>query len=280
MACHDEISTLMTKPQQGFTLVEAIVAIVITGIVAAMVTMFIRTPIQQYMDAESRAAITDVADTALRRMGRDLRLALPNSVRVDPSGKYVEFLLTSGGGRYLADADDLVPGNILDFYNAASLSFDVVGPAPAMAANEFVVVYNLGPGMIPADAYDCGTSCNRATIGGVAGNTVTLVANPFASQAVKMESPSRRFQVVTGAVSYACVGGELRRYSGYAISAAQPAPPAGTGAVLANGVTACSFSYTPLANQRAALIGLGVTLQNSVGENISLFHQVHVDNTP
>lgn len=276
-----KIPAPLMKSQQGFTLVEAIVAIVITGIVAAMVTMFIRTPIQQYMDAESRAALTDVADTALRRMGRDLRLALPNSIRVDATGKYVEFLVTRGGGRYLAEADDLAPGNILDFYNAARLSFDVVGPVPAMAANEFVVVYNLGPGIPPADAYDCAAGCNRAAIASVAGNTVTLAANPFAAQAVKMESPSRRFQVVSGAVSYGCAGGELRRYEGYAIAAAQPVPPAGGGALLAGGVADCNFSYTPLANQRAALVGLWVRLQNQAAdEGITLFHQVHVDNTP
>ncbi|MFH1495574.1 MAG: type II secretion system protein, partial [Pseudomonadota bacterium] len=118
----------MIKFQRGFTLVEAVVAIVITGIVAAMVSMFIRVPIQQYMDAESRAAITDVADTALRRIGRDLRLALPNSVRVDPTGKYIEFLMTSGGGRYLAEDDGVAVGNVLDFMDGTKMTFDVLGP--------------------------------------------------------------------------------------------------------------------------------------------------------
>lgn len=273
----------MTKSQRGFTLIEAVVAIVITGIVAAMVSMFIRVPVQQYMDAEARVAITDVADTAMRRMGRDLRLALPNSVRVDATGKYIEFLLTSGGGRYLAEEDSPAAGNILDFTDASKKTFDVLGPLPAIAAGNSIVVYNLGSGISPADAYCVSaTGCNnRAVVDSVAAPTVTLLSNPFGAQTVKMTSPNRRFQVVTGPVSYGCSGGTLTRYSGYAIAAAQSTSPGGTTSVLATRVTDCTFSYTPLANQRSALIGLWIKLQNSAGDEwITLFHQVHVDNSP
>ncbi len=273
----------MTRFQRGFTLVETVVAIVITGIVAAMVSMFIRTPIQQYMDAEARAAITDAADTALRRIGRDLRLALPNSVRVDPTRKYIEFLQTSGGGRYLAE-EDSAAGNILDFMDASKLTFDVLGPIPTISAGDSIVVYNLGPGISPADAY-CASAAgcnNRAVVDSVAAKTVTLLFNSFGAQAPaeKMRSPNRRFQVVTGPVSYGCAGGTLTRYSGYAIAVAQSTTPGGTAAVLATGVTDCSFSYAPL-NQRSALVGLWIKLQNSAGDEwITLFHQIHVDNSP
>jgi MSHA biogenesis protein MshO len=271
----------MTRFQRGFTLIEIVMVIVITGIISAMVSMFIRVPVQQYADAQSRAAMTDVADAALRRIGRDLRLALPNSVRVDGTGRYIEFLLTSGGGRYLAEEDNSA-GNILSFTNGAKTAFDVLGPMPTVAANNFIVVYNLGPGISPADAYDCSANCNRATVAGVAGNTVTMAANTFAAQPVnqKMRSPNRRFQVVSGPVSYGCAGGTLTRYSGYAIAAAQSTTLTGA-AVIATGVKNCTFSSTPLANQRSALIGLWIQLQNSTDDEwINLFHQVHVDNSP
>ncbi len=75
------MQTAMTQRQRGFTLIEAVMVIAITGIVAAMVAIFIRTPIQGYFDLERRVEMTDTADTALRRIARDLRLALPNSVR-------------------------------------------------------------------------------------------------------------------------------------------------------------------------------------------------------
>lgn len=273
--------------QRGFTLIEAVVVIVITGILAGMVAMFISVPVQGYFDSVGRAELTDVADTALRRMARDLRLALPNSIRV--SGGYVELLLTNSGGRYLAEEDNPTAGNILDFTTAANLTFDVIAPTmPTIVAGNSIVVYNLGPGMGPADAYCASaTGCNnRAVVSAIAAPTVTLSVNPFAAQAPAMRSPGRRFQVVTTPVTYACVGSTLTRYAGYAIQAAQPADVAAapllaaSSAVLASGVTGCTFSYANLPNIRSGLAGLGITLENSNHESVALFHQVHVDNTP
>ncbi|MDP1682827.1 MAG: prepilin-type N-terminal cleavage/methylation domain-containing protein, partial [Burkholderiales bacterium] len=57
---------------RGFTLIEMVVVIVLTSILASVVAMFIRLPVQGYVDTARRAEMTDIADTALRRMGRDL----------------------------------------------------------------------------------------------------------------------------------------------------------------------------------------------------------------
>ena len=72
--------------QGGFTLLEAVVVIVITGIVSAMVAVFIRAPVEGYIDSVARAELTDAADTALRRLTREVRTALPNSLREGPPG--------------------------------------------------------------------------------------------------------------------------------------------------------------------------------------------------
>src|SRR5205814_7956125 len=71
------------QPQRGFTLLEAVLVIAMTGIVAAMVAVFIRAPVNAYVDQARRAELSDAADTALRRMAREVQRALPNSVRVD-----------------------------------------------------------------------------------------------------------------------------------------------------------------------------------------------------
>jgi MSHA biogenesis protein MshO len=300
------VPSTMTRTSQGFTLAEAVVVIALTGIVAAAVALFIRLPVQGYIDTAARAELADVADTALRRMARDIRLALPNSVRVTSAAgvTYVEFLLTKTGGRYLAEEDNptSAAGPILNFFPvvpaATGLTFTVVGGLPSGAQTivngDSIVVYNLGSGQAPADAYGGG---NVATVASVnAGNgTITVASNPFTSQDPKMPSPGRRFHVVQTPVTYACTpgaaGGTLTRYWGYAITTAQPnnvaaAPLAGARqALLAAGVIACTFSYDNLpnlGNQRSGLVGLGLSLQtpNPAAGTVALFHQVHVNNTP
>jgi MSHA biogenesis protein MshO len=295
---------------RGFTLIEAVVVIAITGIVAGMVALFIRLPVLGYVESEARVELSDAADTALRRMGRDLHLALPNSIRRATGANqtiYLEFLLTKTGGRYLAEDDNPNPGNPpLSFISTSNTSFTVVGPMPTGAQSivpgDFIVVYNLGPGLDPANAYqDCAAAagCNRAEVAGVSAPVVTLKSNPFAAQSSStaaqiFASPGNQFQVIEPSpVTYVCdpVAQTLTRISGYAIQPGQPtdvasAPLAGaTKALLVKGVTSCAFSYDNAANglvsQRSALVGLSMTLSTSdAKESVTLFHQVHVDNTP
>jgi MSHA biogenesis protein MshO len=283
----------------GFTLIEAIIAIAITGVLAGMAAVFIARPVEGYVDAVRRAELTDAADVALRRMTRDLRLALPNSLRVTSAGgvNYIEFIMTSVGGRYRDPADGSTGGDFLSFTSAGDLSFDVLGtmPAnPAIAVNDFVVVYNLGPGYEPANAYlrdtnQCDATpvspgCNIARVAAIAGNTVTLDANPFAAQSPPLPSPSARFQLVPGdvrAVTYACptAAGHLIRYWNYGFNAAQATPPTvGNSAELAGGAS-CTIEYTANATGRNGLLFVQLTL-SSGGESVSLFQQIHVDNAP
>jgi prepilin-type N-terminal cleavage/methylation domain-containing protein len=72
--------------QRGFTLIEMIMVIVITGILSGMVAVFIKGPVESYFDMARRAELTDVADTAVRRMARDIRSSVPNTLRNPADG--------------------------------------------------------------------------------------------------------------------------------------------------------------------------------------------------
>jgi MSHA biogenesis protein MshO len=283
---------------RGFTLVEAVIVIVVIGILGAIVAVFIRAPMQAYADTVGRAEASDEADLALRRMARELRLALPNSVRVNADGSAIEFLLTTTGGRYLAAEDEVPDLPVLDFVNAANTEFTVVGGLQAnVAAGDYVVVYNLGPGMAPANAYGLnGASRNIARVSEAAAlgaTRIRLFDNPFARDD-PMPSPGRRFQVVSTPVTFACEvrngSPTLVRYAGYTIRAEITDPMAGaTQAVLARRVTACPglFSYGAgdFELRRSALVlltlGLHTRGAGDAGNGaVRLVHQVHVDNTP
>lgn len=288
--------SLPPSHQRGFTLVEMIMVITITGIIGGMVAVFLQAPIQQYMDVARRADMTDVADTALRRVARDLRLALPNSVRVTgtcngTAACFVEFLPTAGGGRYRAEAASAVASagcgslatDVLDF-SAADTCFEVLGPMPALAASAAVVVYNLGiPG---ADAYAGNTLAvhTRRNVAGGGASTITIAS----VNALPFDSPGHRFHVVTTPVTYACapvvggVGGTLTRWQGYPIQVVQPValPAGGTSALLATNVSSCRFAYDQnVVAQRSGLVtmNLGITEE---GDVVNLYSATHVSNQP
>lgn len=281
MHCPETMDNIRNR---GFTLVELIVVIAITGIVAAAVAVFIRRPVEGYADAARRAGLTDEADTALRRMTRDLRLALPNSVRVDGSGQFVEYIETTGGGRYRAETGTGGSGNnILDF-TTADTAFDVLGPIPVLATGNQIVVYNLYNTGTVSNAY---SGANRAALTSIAAPPIAIASTLFPEP-----SPAKRFHVVSGPVTYGCVGGQLLRYSGYAYNTAQVAPPTGATitAVLAEHVDTtstdkCQFVYTAGAlSERIATVSIILPIvSTSAGGNVErvrMFQQAQVSNAP
>lgn len=271
------------EKNRGFTLVEMIVVIVITGIIAGIVAIFIRAPVQGYADSARRAELTDIADTAVRRLARDVRIAVPNSLRLTGTAPNfaVEFIPTRDGGRYRAGSGGT--GDVLDF-GVADGSFETIGTAIKFAAGDYIVVGSTQSDAVPP--YD--TTANgvlRAYTGAVGDQTVvnfTSTALPFWA-----ELPSQRFDVVDGtqqAVSYRCenVGtdgdgtgtGQLVRYWSYGFTHTVGA----TRAVLADRVSDCEMTYA-LPNRRYGQLTVRLSLA-AEGESVSLYNEIHVNNAP
>jgi MSHA biogenesis protein MshO len=296
----------MMQRERGFTLVEAIVVMVITAILAGVAVLFIRRPVQSYVDTAARADMADVAEIALRRMARELHGAVPNSVRLSIVGNtsLLEFIPSKAGGRYLAEDDGADPAIYPPLrFTSPSTQFYIVTPLPtgqaAIVPGDSIIVYNLGSGFAGTDAYAASAPNNALvqSVGGKNMKVVTLNANTFATGATA--SPGKRFTVAAQPVTFACVSnpagnGTLTRFWNYgfrpnqlAPDAITPAPPQLGTALMAANVLGCQFSVQQMANQNTALIGLAIALARpSPGsganglETATLAQQIHVDNTP
>lgn len=278
---------------RGFTLIELVLVIVIAGILAASLTVFLKPAIDAYFDTRRRTDLTDAADTALRRMAKDVRHAVPNSIR-PVSGSCFQLVPTIAGGRYRKTSDTVLdtPSPLpctpsatcsapLDTTQAATV-FDVLSPLETVPAKDDWVVIDNQNG---SDVY---TATNRAQISETpatpARSTDGLHRIRIASTQFPNGYDGGRFVVVPNAeptVFYSCVNGRL-----YRTVAAFDANQATTctlasGAVVATDVQGCAFVYDPNkgATQQSGFMWMRLELGRA-GESVALAHGVHVVNVP
>ncbi len=280
----------------GFTLIELIITMTITVIVASFAAYFIAAPIRGFNDQVRRAELVDSAESSLRRMGRDIRRALPNSVRITTSGSItaLEILNAVEGVRYRAGPP---PGNLnarLTF-SAADGAFNSIGlfsaiTKPFSSTTHYLSVYNVGTA--GANAYELsnvitptGTQIDIDAAAEAGEDNVTLSPSfQFA-----YPSPRQRVYLVDTPVTFLCdtATGNLTRYAGYTIatnqadrdSDAELLAAGAAAALLSDNLTACTFTFTPGTAQRAGLVTMSLNVAQA-GETIFLLQQVHVHSAP
>jgi MSHA biogenesis protein MshO len=268
---------------RGFTLVELVMVIALSGLVAVMVGVVMSRPMQGFVDQSRRAELVDLAGTALNRMARDIRLAVPNSVRLNKGA--LELLRAPVGGRYRAN---LVSGVRQDppVCSTNPCSIPVLGPLPlnelSLPARLWMVVYSIGgtgAGNAVWPPLD-GTSSvisPRVDIS-LFGSDLNLTGAAIAGFRFRYASPQHRFFLADRVVGYRCANGRIERgefdslLADYDYVSAVPV-------VDHVDCAASSFAYTPGTNTRNGLVTLRLTLSDS-GETISLLQEVHVDNAP
>jgi MSHA biogenesis protein MshO len=278
----------------GMTLIELVIVIVLSAIVVSFMSRLIVIPINAFTAQKQRAQLGDAADSAMRFMARDLRSALPNSVRTSVSGSVtaLEMLATLDGARYQDNGPLSNVALSLDF-TTPDAAFSTTVPfsqitLPYSSSNSYLAIYNVGvPG---ANAYAL------ANVMTPAGTTITITAGATANaQLVTLNpafqfsfgSPGKRVYLVSGPLSYLCdtSSGLVTRYSGYTVSATQPVSAAALTAagassgVVATNATGCQFTYASGTSQRVGMATLVLQL-GSNGQMVQLLQQTHLVNAP
>ncbi len=287
--------------QAGFSLIELIVVVVLLGVLASGAGLLITNPIEAYEAQVRRQQLVDQGEMALRQIARDVRRALPNSIRIIAvgAGTALEMINTVDGARYrdeeggiYSGAAPVGPSYVLDFANPDA-SFNLLGklnnPLEFDSGNR-LVIYSTSPN-IYAEAVDidnqgiitpAGISLGLLGLGaGLELEDQITLDTPFL---FTQQSPGQRIFFVDSSISYICdpAGSQILRYAGYGFRATQPTAPADFGVASGKVVSAlagCSFNYSAGSAQRGGILTIEITISDH-GESVNLLHQVHVANVP
>jgi MSHA biogenesis protein MshO len=273
------------KASMAFTLVELVIVMVVISILATGSVKFISQSAQGLVDSAERQSLASTASIAIEKVLRQVRGALPNSVRTfdDGGNSCIEFVPILHSSEYLS-----VPIII------AETDFEAIAFDDADGTElGFVAVYPISEnaiyGISPATVRSVSTNTASASVVGIpSANLQTITFSASSSYRFPTDSPEKRFYLVSQPISF-CEDsiGRLWRYQNYGFhpDSSEEIPTSGADRILIADslkVNSLSFNISPPQLQRNAVVRMSLVIVNSSSnaKSINSSQEVQLRNVP
>lgn len=246
---------LMRKKSSGFTLIEMIVVIIILGVLAAGISTFVSLSTQIYTESTAREQLVSSARFAIERLNRDIRNALPNSLRLTNVNQCLEFTPILESTTYT---------NIPVAPEMKSNTISVIRFEETLNDTWQAIVYPLNPNDVYDD--DSGKRHDVENIVDDALNEWVVVINDGTSTHFTEDSPTQRlyFININETVKYCLIGGNLTR----------------NGILMAQDIVNTSpFDIQPATLQRNAMVQTHFRFERN-SEQVTFNNEIQVLNVP
>jgi MSHA biogenesis protein MshO len=265
----------------GFTLIEMVTVILILGIIVVGISSFVIFGTRIFVESSAVDQVLSQSRFGIERMTRDIRRAVPNSMRVlaatDGSYQCLELLPISASTSYI-DAPF--------FPQPVQNTLTAIKSVRSINAAQSVLIYPL----TASEVYNPqGLTAKRFLVQSVAESGDLLTINLTQSIRFTEASPLKRLYVAQSPLSYCFINTagnvDLRLYQQYGYKAVQPSPAdMGNGVLMAQNMTNTltinpAIILTPATLVTNAIVHLQPVFSVN-GETFQYQHQVQVMNVP
>jgi MSHA biogenesis protein MshO len=275
----------------GFTLIELIMVIVLLGVMAVGITGFIGLSTQTYINVSERDELLSTARFAVERLNREIRNAVPNSIRVKKTVfagydiQCIEFVPIVASTTYVdipvSPEPPLVQLPVIPFVDRYGVEYSCPGSNCVQA----VTVYPLTDTDIYNNPYDgTGKVFGIDSLTKSSANEWIINMDRSSGVLFDADSPTSRMYVINSPVSYCVASNRLFRYEYYGYAPSQLAPPIAKAVTMANDVVNMNvgvnpFTVIPASLQRNALVEVKLMFDRN-GESIVFDNNIQVKNIP
>ncbi len=270
----------MGSNQQGFSLIELIIVIVVLAALSVGSVKFISYSVLGYVDTARRSELASSGTIVSEKISRLIRTALPGSVRVTDDQRCVEFIPVIAATRYI---DAPIVGNLGSLTRVTAVPIDAGLPQTG-----YLAIYPLG---------DINRVYDSVQATGYITNQVAVVAPleagasvfTFASFQFLLASPLKRLFITSQPSAFCQDGTEIYFYRNYgfvgdvtnliaALPATVPNRLMVSDQLQANSVV---FNYLPSSLRRNAMVSFRMTFISSTSnESLVVNQEVQIRNVP